>query len=689
MSKVRLIAVPLFLFCLQVALPSASALTIYVAPDGKDNNPGTAKAPFATLTAARNYLRQLRKDKKLKEAAEIIVSPGIYRLTEPIQFGAEDSGTANAPLIIRNKGNARPIFSGGMQLPIFKKISDTLWKIDLTDVTGYNGDIQQLFINGRRAVKARTPNEGQDFSLANVSERFTDAARKKAEQKLMLSKEQLAVLPVNKPLEKLFISVNHAWDRTRKPVKRISFSEAAIYISGSPMQPWNKLDNSAQFYFEGERDFLDAPGEYYFDKDASSLYYVPRPGEEPEQCTAIVPVTEKLLVISGNGEQKVTNIEFRGLSFRYSRYVMPEEGEEPAQAAAPTEAAIMVDHARNLIFDRCEISHISTNAIWFRSGCSNIALTASYLYDLGIGGVKIGEMNKPAVAISKTDSVTVDNNIIRSGGYVIPTGVGVMVFHSGDNTISHNEIADFRYSGISVGWVWGYGESPAKRNKIIYNHIHHLGWGQLSDMGGIYTLGPSEGTIVSNNVIHDIYSYGYGGWGLYTDEGSTGILEENNLVYNCKSSGFHQHYGKDNTIHNNIFALNTNAQLQATRIEPHNSFNFIRNIIYFNSGKLGENNWGKVNAKLDSNIYWDTRNPDMKTTEPSSLVADPLFTDPGNFDFSFKSNKVIGKTGFKPFDYSKAGVYGSSQWKELAQFDPVIARKFRETVAAFQAKVKN
>ena len=268
----------------------------------------------------------------------------------------------------------------------------------------------------------------------------------------------------------------------------------------------------------------------------------------------------------------------------------------------------------------------------------------------------------------------VDNNWIHDGGKIFPAAVGVWIGRSSYNTVSHNEISDFFYTGVSVGWSWGYAASSANHNIIEYNHIHHLGKWVLSDMGGIYTLGVAPGTILRHNHIHDVHSFAYGGWGIYPDEGSTDLLIENNVVYDTKTGGFHQHYGKENRVQNNIFAFSLEGQVQRSREEEHISFFFERNIVYFDNGNLLSSTWKNGMFLLDRNCYWDPTDPDVDFAGRSfdewraegqdihSIIADPRFENPETRDFRLKSDSPALALGFRPIDATEAGLYGPKEW---------------------------
>jgi hypothetical protein len=187
--------------------------------------------------------------------------------------------------------------------------------------------------------------------------------------------------------------------------------------------------------------------------------------------------------------------------------------------------------------------------------------------------------------------------------------------------------------------------------------------------------------VVTHNLVHDIACYSYGGWGLYTDEGSTGVLLEDNLVYRTESGGFHQHYGQDNIVRNNIFAYAREWQIRHSRPEDHLAFTFEQNIVLWNEGKLfGHTNagWQGPQVKLARNLYWpgNTQPFDFagksweewqaSGQDAGSIIADPMFVDPEHGDFHLKPGSPAEKIGFRPFDYEKAGVEGEPEWKALA-----------------------
>ena len=486
----------------------------------------------------------------------------------------------------------------------------------------------------------------------------------------------------------------HKWDFTLRYLDKIDKDNGRIYTSGKGMKHWNPLIKGGRIVFENYKKALDAPGEWFLDKK-STLYYRPREGETLENVEVVAPVLENLITVLGNAtaDDLVKHIRFEGLKFSHCNYRMPRTGSEPNQAAVFVDsAAIMLEGASDITFYDCEVSQTGQHAMWFGKGCSNNNVERCYLNDLGGGGIYIGISDRSRAGTGgpeQTHHNRVHNNILQAGSREFPSAVGVWIGHGSDNEITHNDIGDFYYSGVSVGWRWGYKPSTAKRNNITYNHIHHIGWALLSDMGGVYTLGPSEGTVVSNNIVHDINSYTYGGWGLYTDEGSSDIVMENNLVYNTKTGGFHQHYGKNNSIRNNIFAYAQKVQMKCTRIEEHKSFDFKNNIILFDKGTVMERNCDKLNMEMDYNIYWNTSggNYDFeglsfqkwkeKTGHDShSIIADPYFKDPESYDFTLQKKQNTRRIKFKPFDYSRAGVYGDSQWKEKAKLSSDIIKAF-------------
>jgi hypothetical protein len=145
------------------------------------------------------------------------------------------------------------------------------------------------------------------------------------------------------------------------------------------------------------------------------------------------------------------------------------------------------------------------------------------------------------------------------------------------------------------------------------------------------------------------------------------MLIENNIVYHCKSAGFHQHYGRENVVRNNVWAFNRENQLMRTRAEPHVSFLFERNIVYFDQGSLLGSNWTGDRFTINGNLYFDTRGAGIRFAglsfaqwqaaghDKDSAIADPLFVNAANFDFRLREDSPALKMGFRQIDMTTVG----------------------------------
>ncbi|MFZ9436096.1 MAG: right-handed parallel beta-helix repeat-containing protein [Opitutales bacterium] len=607
-------------------------------------------------------------------------------MTQAVAFDERDSGEAGRNISYEAAPGAVVVISGGKELPSFQVGTDGRWTLQTPAGTER---FEQLWIGERRATRARTSNPGTRFLRSIESESALPggaAAPGITEQTIRLDPKELDAFAEVGPAEAqdAVATFYHKWDSTRSRVESVDRSSGLLKVRGPAQKANTAFDHHTGIVIENLLSLLDEPGEWFL-SGSGKLTYQPRPGEDAGRLRGVYPVSEKLLTFVGKPGDKVRHLTFRGLAFRHAKGLPSLSLAVPNQAAVRTvDGVITLEHASQVSFVGCELSHVGSYGFSLGRGTREVTIEKCLVTDLGAGGVKVGTLNDEAKPENHASHHRVHNNIIRDGGLIFPCAVGVWVGSSSDNQVTHNEISDFFYSAVSVGWRWGYAPSNAKRNRVEWNHLHHLGKGLLSDMGGVYTLGPSEGTSVSHNLIHDVTCFTYGGWGLYTDEGSSGITMEGNVTYDTTDGGFHQHYGKENIIRNNVFAFSEEYQVKRSRAEDHLSFTFEKNIIVFDRGELLGSNWTGTTANFlnKDNVYWDSSGRPVTFTDKKlpltewqkkgqdlgSVVADPLFVDAARRDFRLKPGSPALALGIKSIDVSEMGVLRDDPvWRKLAE----------------------
>lgn len=665
------------------AAPPAPKPDFIVATNGNDDWSGTLAAPnraktdgpFATLERARQAVRNLRAVVRLSGPRPFVVAVrgGTYFLEKPLTFTPDDSGSPGSPTVFQAYKNEKPVVSGGRAITGWRQAANGFWETTVEGVAGSApGDpayFGQLYVNGERRNRPRLPrNDGYFFVAGEVAP--TEANAGKGFDRFRFHPGDIAADWHN--ATDVEILAFHVWSLSRLRVQRVETASRTVQFTGTtPTVDWYMSFKTGNRYLvENVREALGpVPGEWYLDRATGVLTYVPRPGETLEKTTFVAPRLPVLVEFAGDpaARRHVQHVVLRGLTFSHNAFTLPATGYAVVQAEYAQPGAVRLVGARDCVLDNCRVTNVATYAVELGQGTKRCHVENCELTQIGAGGVRIGETERRDDEELVASHNSVEDCRIAHGGRIHPAGIGVWVGQSHHNTIRHNDIADFYYSGISGGWTWGYGASNAHHNVYEFNRVGQLGQGVLSDMGGIYLLGVSPGTIVRNNVFHDVFSFDYGGWGIYFDEGSTGVLAENNLVYRTKTGGFHQHYGRDNIVRNNIFAFDRVAQIARTRREEHRSFTFERNVVYWKDTPLLRGDWSD-NFVMDHNLYFEAGKKPIRFGDKTlaawqaaghdknSLIgADPLFVNVAEDDFRLRPNSPAAKIGFIPFDASRAG----------------------------------
>lgn len=648
--------------CLWACRSVASPVTIYVAPGGDDRwsgsqpsaNQNRTDGPLATLPGALQRSREARRDAP-GVAPQIVLRGGVYVLDRPLVFLPQDSG-----LIIAARPGERPVITGETQITGWQRsrLNPDLWQAEIPAARDGAWQFHELFINGRRKQRARLP----------VSGFFHAAAGPIKDHSAQLQVNPGDIKPEWALPGDVELVLLPAWAQSRNQIRSYSEASNIVTLAGDAFP--NASEPNARYYIENAPDSL-RPGEWRLDRQSGTVTYWPEAGEDVPSAIITAPHLYQLARLEGQEDKPVFGVIFRGLTFAGTDWRLDGGSDIDLQAAVEIGAAFAAQSAESCVVQQCIFTRLGGYAIDFGRGCRRNKVSGCEMFDLGGGGVRLGETDFNSATVAPNLGNRVIGNHIHHIGLVNAPAVGVFVLLSASDEIAHNEIDHTFYTAISVGWSWGYRDNPCRGNLVEFNHLHDIGQGMLSDMGGVYTLGVQPGTVVRNNLIHDVSVFGYGGWGLYTDEGSSDIVLESNVVYRCQSAGFHQHYGENNLVYNNIFALNHDGQMARTRPETHLGFVLTNNIIYFNSGRLFSGNWSSNGFQIDHNIYFDTRagpsHPPLDGLlkfedwhalghDLHSLFFDPLFVAPEKGDFRLRANSPALRFGFHPPDLRGVGV---------------------------------
>lgn len=675
-----------FLLCILFVLPCTGLFAfatgssydneLFVSAMGDDLNDGTKDSPLKTVSAAKELARTKRG------TVVVYLREGEYTIDKTIKFSSSDKKN----LSFKAYQNEKVVLTSGKAYTGFTECTVNGVRAFKKDV-GKSADFNILFNNNTTLKRTRYPESGYLY-IKKVTDSDNVTKQDAVHDQYVGFYADKSKMRDFKNHDDVVVRLLHYWKDEMATIADYDASSGHIKLS-RPTSMRAEVNN--RFFLENVFEALDSEGEWYLDKNDGMLYYVPFEGENAETLTLWGSELETMISVNG-----VDGISFENIIFRGNGFNIPHNNTEcdfSSQAGYDATPCISYDNSNNVSIKNCEFRDLAACAVFFGVGVKNSTVDSCIFKNIGAQAVYIRGNNVPVNDETVTKNITVRNCIIDGYGKVFFNSVGVLIIHANSVDVLNNEIHDGYYTAISVGWVWGYSYSVTYNNHICDNLIYNIGQGWLSDMGGIYTLGIQEGTVLSGNVIHNVAADpeegGYGGWGIYLDEGSSKILVEKNLVFACGSDSYHLHYGSYNTVRNNIFALSGESQVRITsayqRIDTmfgsKKSADFTNNILLSDGGVCTYSHAVEKDVFGDSsNLFWDNKleeNVVMSRDIPSKktisvrkakkkgylndpVISCPMFKDVDNFNFELTPYSPDCNIFFERWDYQQAGTVKGS-----------------------------
>jgi hypothetical protein len=528
---------------------------------------GSEGKPFATLAAARDFLRTVEKPDGA--VFRVLIGDGIYFLDKPLEFDARDSGPVNGAILYMAAEGASPVLSGGSTVTGWKEGENGIWNAEVGKMR-----FRQIYVAGRSCTRARFPNADEFFRIEkpNIKERFVTIGTPFARNWEQFDKVEMHVTMLW--AEAILRLKSFQADPKSPEWTQVRFREPESELVFKRL--WPRFVPHQAYHFENAREFIDQPGEWYLDERAGKLYYMPRPGEDMNTAQVIVPSLETLVRIEGTVDKPVERLHFAGLRFSHTNWLRPSDyGQLHMQAGQYTveptvendqfveriPASVSANHARGLRFRDNIFSQLGNHALDFHVGVTKSEILGNIFYDVAASGIVLGVFSPPGVEIHTawnpqdpreiTRNIRIANNYIRRIGSAYPGSCGIAAGFVAEMLIENNELTELPYTGISVGWGWTREPSALRANIIRRNLVHNL-MRDLTDGGGVYTLSLQPGTQISENYVHGARltpkshdPFSLHSRGIYLDECSGGTAGEpfivrRNLIMNC-TQDFREH----------------------------------------------------------------------------------------------------------------------------------------------------